>query len=412
MIERKKSILIISALDIWTIGPHEGSQARWYTLKSYAEHGWSVHFITSHRERDFDEEIQKKYRNIYIRRLNLSGLQKAAAKIPKIGFFLRILFWAIFQTSAFFAALEIAKKEKIDVIYGYEIYGVPVAKLLSILWKIPVVSRFQGTSIKLFWMKKIFWKIRAWEHVTAFKIPADLVIMTNDGTQGDKVLRYFNVNSGKIRFWMNGVNWEEFNKDFNKEKIKQELNISSEYILTSISRLASWKRIDRSIKALSKIIKKIPDITFLIIGDGPERKNLERLSRDFGVNHYIHFVGAIPHREIPKYLAVADIFLSFYDWSNMGNPLIEAMMAEKCIVTLNNGDTGTIIKNNHDGILLEESENLIDNISEKVIYLLKNSGLRGKLAKNAKKFAEKNFWTWEERMNTEIKEVEKLLSNK
>jgi len=66
MIEGTKSILIISALDVWTIGPHEGSQARWYTLKSYAEHNWNVHFITSYRERNFDKEITspKKISNL------------------------------------------------------------------------------------------------------------------------------------------------------------------------------------------------------------------------------------------------------------------------------------------------------------------------------------------------------------
>jgi len=406
-----KSILIISALDIWTIGPYEGSQARWYTLKSYAQKGWNVHFITSWRERGFDKEIHSKYRNIHIYRLNLDTLQTYASRTPKLGFFLRAIFWIVFQVSAFFTALKISKKGKIDVIYGYEIYGVPVAKFLSILWEIPVVSRFQGTSLRLFWMQKKFWKLRAWEHVIAFKISTDLIIMTNDGTQGDKVLKYFGIDSRKVRFWINGFNWEDFEKTFDKEKIRKDLDISSKYILTSISRLARWKRIDRTIKALPRIVKNIPDLKFIVIGDGPEKVNLQKLSENLKVDNYIYFAGPVPHKEITKYLAITDIFLSFYDWSNMGNPLMEAMIAGKCIITLNNGDTGTVVKDGVNGILLEESneKEIINNISQNVIKVLKNNELREKLGRDAEEFAKKNFWTWEERMKVEIQEIERLL---
>jgi len=409
-----KKVLLISSLDIWSMGYKKGAESFWQTIKGCAERGWEVFLITATNKKDYHEKICKKYPNIFIYQLNLEKFQKLATSIPKIGFFLKILFWKTFQISALFTAMKIAKKEKIDVIYGYEIYGVPIAKFLSILWRVPVVSRFQGTSLKSFWMQKKFWKIRAWEHVIAFKIPTDLVIMTNDGTQGDKVLHYFKVAPKKIRFWINGVDWEKFKRDFDEEGIKKELNILAKYILISVSRLASRKRVDRSIRALPKIIKTIPDLKFVIIGDGPERQNLEKISRDLRINHYIRFVGAVPHREILKYLIVADIFLSFYDWSNMGNPLIEAMTAGKCIVTLNNGDTGTIIKDKINGVLLEESneEGLINNISQNIINLLKTPQLREKLGKNAKEFAKKNFWTWKERMNTEIKEIEKLLENK
>jgi len=61
----------------------------------------------------------------------------------------------------------------------------------------------------------------------------------------------------------------------------------------------------------------------IIKGDGPERKILEQLSNKLGIKQYIRFEGASPH--------------------NVGNPLLEAMMRGKCIVTLNNGDTGRFI---------------------------------------------------------------------
>ena len=413
-----KKVLIISALDIWSIEYKKGGESLWQTLKGYAEKNWEVHFITSYKKKDFDKKIHSKYSNVFIHRLGLEELQSPVAIVPfakmkLIRFLLRVLFWLIFQLRAFLKVKNIVRqKEKFLIIYGYGAYGVPIAKFLSMLWKVPVVSRFQGTLLKTFWMGKKFWKIRAWEHVIASKISTDLVIMTNDGTQGDKVLKYFGVDSEKVKFWMNGVNREDFKKTFNKENIKQELDISSRYILMTVSRLVHWKQVNRSIEALPRIIKVIPDLKLIIIGDGPEKENLERFSRELKVNHCIKFVGAVSREKIPKYLAASDVFLSFYNWTNIGNPVIEAMTMGKCIITLNNGDTGKIIRNDYNGILLEENKKLINNITESVIYLLRNLKLREKLGKNAREFAKKIFWTWEERINAEIKEIENLLKKR
>lgn len=97
-------------------------------------------------------------------------------------------------------------------------------------------------------------------------------------------------------------------------------------------------------------------MVLVIVGNGSERERLQGIARELGVEQHVRFEGAVPHGEIIQYLAAADIFLSFYDWSNVGNPLLEAMMAGKCIVTLNNGDTGQFVKNEENGILLEYEE--------------------------------------------------------
>ncbi|MEM4675392.1 MAG: glycosyltransferase family 4 protein [Nitrososphaerota archaeon] len=145
----------------------------------------------------------------------------------------------------------------------------------------------------------------------------------------------------------------------------------------------------------------------VIIGEGPERSRLEQLAIKLGVENHVRFEGAVLHKEIPKYLAAADIFLSFYDWSNVGNPLLEAMMAGKCIVTLNNGDTGQFVKNMENGILLEYED--LPRLPEVIKRLLADEDLRKKLGANARRFAEENFWSWDERINAEIAEVERLI---
>lgn len=399
----QKCILIISALDYWSMGEGKGGPAMYRTLTGYANRGWKVYFITGNRARESSDNLHE---NIRVVRFDAPWL-KRLIQIKKVGFFVKILWWFYFQITTFIKAQKLRSKEQIDVVYGYEIYGVPVAKLLSMLWRVPVVARFQGTSLRVDWMKRRLWKLRAWEHVVGLRIPVDLVIMTNDGTQGDRALQSLGVKMERIRFWMNGVDWELFTSLPEKAEVRRQLCINAQRVLLTVSRLVSWKHVERAVKAFPAVVQSFPDTVMVIVGDGPERERLERLATDLGVREHVRFEGAVPHREVPKYLAAADIFLSFYDWSNVGNPLLEAMMAGKCILTLNNGDTGRFVQNGINGVLLEYDD--LPNLPQIIKELLADEDRHERLGTNARKFAKEHFWTWEERMDAEIREISALV---
>jgi glycosyltransferase involved in cell wall biosynthesis len=400
--EKKKAILIISALDIWSMGKAKGGPAFEQTLKGYADRGWEVYFITAnYAQFDFNEDKQ----SIHIIRFDLPWLKKLTG-LRKIGFFAKVLWWIYFQLVAIIKGIQINNRDKINIVYGYEIFAVPAVKALSKLFNVPVVSRFQGT-ILMQAMKLPLWKIRVWEHFIGLKIPVDLVIMTNDGTQGDQVLKILGVSMDKVMFWMNGLDIDFFDKKLKKDEAKESLRVKDKNILLTISRLVGWKHVERSINALPFIINKYPNTLLIIVGEGPEKDKLELIVQGLKIEQYVRFDGAVPHKEIPKYFAAADIFLSFYDLSNVGNPLLEAMISGKSIVTLNNGYTGKFIINEHNGILLENTD--IEKISQAIISLLGDDNQRNQLGLNAKKFADTHFWTWKERLNAEIRVVDGLL---
>jgi len=401
--EEESCILVISALDLWSMGRKRGAQSLWMTLKGYADRGWQVYFITGNRAQGNPPSLPN---NVHVVRFDALWL-KRLIQIRKLGFFFKIVWWSWFQSMAFINAQRIHAKHKFDVVYGYEIHGVPVANALSKLWHVPVVSRFQGTILGE-WMKRRGWRLRAWDHILALKVRTDLVIMANDGTQGDRVLHRLGVNRERTRFWMNGIDWELFASLPEKAGARCQLRINAQRVLLTVSRLESWKRIERSIQALPDVVKYYPDTVFVIVGNGSERERLECLAHELGVAQHVRFEGAVPHDEVPKYLAAADIFLSFYDWSNVGNPLLEAMMAGKCIVTLNNGDTSRFVKNEQNGVLLEYED--LPKLPEVIKRLLADEGHRKRLGASARRFAEKHFWSWEERMDAEVQAVEALLS--
>lgn len=260
-------------------------------------------------------------------------------------------------------------------------------------------------------MRERLWKLRHWHHYIALRWPVDLVIMANDGTEGDKALRALGVDENRVRFWMNGVDrsFLELIPDYLVARTREELGLADCSVLLALSRLVSWKRVDRIINAMPAIVERNPDVHLVIVGDGDAREGYERLVEHLGIQNFVTFVGAVAHRDTRCYLALADVFVSLYDLSNLGNPLLEAMMMGKCIVTLNNGATGSIIKNNVNGILLEVDQ--LGQLPDVIVWLLGNQGARRELGSQARSYAERNFWGWNKRMDEEIGQVRLLLGD-
>jgi glycosyltransferase involved in cell wall biosynthesis len=124
------------------------------------------------------------------------------------------------------------------------------------------------------------------------------------------------------------------------------------------------------------------------------------LSLASGAASLVTFLGELPHQEALEVLRSTDIFLSLYDFSNLGNPLIEAMVAGRCIVSLADGSLDGIITDGHDGILLRP-ETLEPELPGQLAALIRDSELRQRLGASAKRTAAATFWNWDERIASE-----------
>jgi len=394
-------MLMLSALNLWSMGRGKGAPSFYRTVTGYLDAGWAVTLIMP---KDSPENfIQVKNLNIIEYR---NGLFLKLFGIKKVGFVARLIY-AWYCTFLFYY-LGIKEGRDADIIYAYEVNAVKAGKMLSQSFKVPLVTRFQGTILSQHKNTYIN-RLRFYPHYHALKTPADITIMTDDGSLGDKVLEKLGNKSTYRFFWKNGVNIDyQSLTDDNSDGVRKQHGISSdEKILLTVSRLVGWKRVDRAIIAMKCITESYPKCKLVIVGDGPERENLEKLSNELGLHDDVIFTGSVSHDKVSTYMYAADVFLSLYDISNVGNPLLEAMLIGKAIVTLNVGDTKNLISHEKTGLLLSLEE--IDKLPQKVIDLLRNPSKTSKLGENAREFALQHFWTWEERIKREIIEVEKLL---
>ena len=296
-------------------------------------------------------------------------------------------------------------RKKYDLIYCSSSIPIFATFVLKKIYKIKTIHRIYGTFLYKN-LSSILDKIKKYEEVLLFKSDADKYIITNDGTFGDRVAKYFHIPDNKIAFLRNGVEKHFFKKS--KNELRDDLGLDDDrFYFICISRLTGWKRVDRIIKAMNKITNN--NISLLVIGDGDEKNNLINLSK----NKNTKFIGSIPSIKVHKYLSAVDGFISMYDISNIGNPLLEALSYALPIITYNSGNTSDIIDGTN-GILITETEEdkIIDKLYLSILDIYNNKILRENLVAKAKKYALTNLLTWDQRIDIELKIMEELINEK
>ena len=416
-------ILFLSGLDF----KEKSIQVIRKTPEAFFKSGWKVYYATvrdnsKYGDYYYEKEINpfgikiiRKYRMLTKYRDKLYKISKiASTAISKIDSWLTII------RLAFIGYSILKKNRNIKVVYGYELQGILALLLLDKLGflhgKIRV-SRFQGTYYYYYYLKNhnLVKLILNFDNYIALKYKTDLCIMTNDGTEGDWVLKKIHSkNIINLRFWVNGVDNINISSRIKSQIRKSLLNNENSYILMTICRLVPWKRLDRAIEIMAYLKHDllIDSFKYVIIGDGPEKNNLMMLANKLSVDKEIIFLGAINNNEISNYLSAADIYISTYDVSNVGNPLLEAIRSKKIIFTLNNGRTSDWIIHGVNGFIYDINDDLIKNIAKDIYKVFYNKKLKNEIFKNIKNTEKERLWTWEERLSKEVENITFLVNKK
>jgi glycosyltransferase involved in cell wall biosynthesis len=422
-------VIAISALPLWVMGDRKGLPTIYNGVKGFVDAGHEMHFIAPllHLWRtDVDSEFGRRpkevlYDGIHVHRFTiplLGLMRKLSARKPSerrmiryadrlIEFSSALLMWMLFTARSLTVALRVARGSRPNVVYAHNGLAVVAAYIVAKLYRVPNVTRIYGT-----FLPQIKWRplhlLTHFPEVLGFVMPCSYLIVTNDGTQGDKIAERLRVPKRRLKFWVNGVDKSMCEPMVAAAEAKRLIGEPPEKkLVMSLNRLDRWKRMDRLIRAAPGIIAEYPDARILIVGDGNERSGLERLVDELGMREYVRFAGAVPRGKVKDYLHAADVFVSVQDLTNFGNHLLEAMTCGRCIVTLNNGDTGNFLTNNETGILLDPDR--LELLPSAIARVLRDDELRARLGRNALEYARKNFQTWEERVKAEVELVESLV---
>ncbi len=300
------------------------------------------------------------------------------------------------------------RRIKPDVLYvggPYHFIGGWCGRLLGV----PTVLRFYGVHN--------LWEIRnrlssyhenPWA-MLSFRTPFNLAIITNDGTQGDKVASSFHVPPEKVRFWVNGVDKNIGDAAFDREAFLKRLGVgSSRKIILCVDRLQNWKRQDKIIRSMPRVVAQVPEALLVLVGDGPERRCLEDLAHSLKVEHQVLFSGAVSHTEVFSFMRAADMYVSVQDVANLNNGILEALLCGLPVVSLDDGSFDGLLSHNREIVLLEPDDKVEAQLSTALVDLLEDEPRRARLAAAAQAFAQTKLDSWEERIAREIAELETL----
>ncbi len=242
------------------------------------------------------------------------------------------------------------------VIYGYN----TATTMLAILWvvthRIPMLMRTDSNVLAelgkpqlTLALKRLFlrWLTR---RVSAF---------LSVGTMNSQYWQFYGATPEKVFLARYAVDNEFFQTQadyyrVSRQTIRDENGWRQRYLLLYVGRLVGLKRVDVLIEALRRLSTKRSDIGLVIVGDGPERERLERLAQ--GMPN-VYFAGFQDQSDLPKYYAVADIFVLPSEYEPWGLVVNEAMASGLPVIATGKvGAARDLIVGGENGYLVPEND--------------------------------------------------------
>ena len=189
-----------------------------------------------------------------------------------------------------------------------------------------------------------------------------------------------------------GVNTNKFKRleEFGVSHLKKKYDIAdNDKVVIAVQRPDSRKKVEILIYAAKKVIDKLPNTKFLIIGDGPERAKLENLTKELYLTQNVIFTGKISEDELLRCYSIADIFSIHTLHEGFGIVYIEAMSMGLPIVTTYAHGNEDIIENGKNGFMVEPNNS--NKLAEKIIFLLTNDEIRNDIARHNREEAVEKY---------------------
>jgi len=199
-----------------------------------------------------------------------------------------------------------------------------------------------------------------------------------------QILLRFGVNQ-HIEVIPNGVDLEPF-RSASLPVDRESLGISAhDIVLSYVGRLAPEKNMVFLIRSFAGVASVIENVKLLILGDGPERENLEDRVKHMGIQNRVIFTGMVPYEDVPGYLAISDAAVTASVTETFGLSVVEAMASGLPVLGVDSPGISDIIADQKTGLL---AVNDIASFTAKMMQLVQDHEMREMMGKKALEAAE------------------------
>jgi len=198
------------------------------------------------------------------------------------------------------------------------------------------------------------------------------------------LLKDYGVNK-EITVVPTGIDLESFDNNIGYG-VRERYGLGKETkLLLYVGRLGKEKNLEFLLRSFRVVLREIRDVYLMIVGDGPERRNLHVLSKALGIDKNIAFCGYLPRNEVIQYYKAADLFVFSSMTETEGLSVLEAMAAGTPAVAINAMGISDLFKDEK-GVILCQFD--VRAFSSAICEMLLCDTLRHKKAKDAQEKVE------------------------
>lgn len=280
--------------------------------------------------------------------------------------------------------VEVVEYEKLDLLHVH--YAIPHATSAYLAKQIlkkenkdtKIITTLHGTDITLVGLEPSFLPL------VKFSIEESDGVTAVSRFLKEKTITNYNIDKD-IEVIHNFIDTNIY-KPVCHDQFKKHVAPNGEKILVHTSNFRPVKRVSDTIRILKEVQKKVP-ARLVLVGDGPDRSETERLARELGVHEDVIFLGK--QDGLAEILSSSDIFLLPSQSESFGLSALEAMACGVPVISSSVGGLPELVRHNETGFIAEFGD--VNRMAKYAVDLLTNDKKYKIFSDNCLKLAKESF---------------------
>jgi glycosyltransferase involved in cell wall biosynthesis len=274
---------------------------------------------------------------------------------------------------------KILEAERVNLIHAHEFDANVQGAVVAAISGIPIVATVHG--------KHYFWeRLRRRLAYRWVSRRATMVAVSEDLKRF--IVQKVGVHSDRIKVVYNGVEVPSSPLRADIDACRKELDLpENDRVVGVVGNLYPVKGHQYLIEAIPAVLEKCPDTSFIFAGRGQLETELRDQVNKLGLDKRVHFLGL--RQDIPKILALLDIFVLPSLSEGLSMAILEAMMAGRPVIATRVGGNPEIVLDGETGFLVPPKDSQA--LASSLIALLENRHLTIQFGENGKRRAERQF---------------------
>jgi 1,2-diacylglycerol 3-alpha-glucosyltransferase len=215
-------------------------------------------------------------------------------------------------------------------------------------------------------------------YLSPFYRACDLVIIPSPSMR-PVLVKHFGLVS-QVEVIPNGLDLSPYHAHIEPVDRSQFGFSSKDIVMIYVGRLSPEKNLSLLLRAFYGVTNTFDNLRLLVVGDGPERENLESQVKHMLIQDRVFFTGMVDHEQIPLYLKTSDLFVTPSSAETFGLSTVEAMAAGLPVLGIDAPGTADIIEDGITGLITSDDLALF---TAKLVFLSINHELRQKMGQQA-----------------------------